>query len=110
MLLSSLFGSEGREQVLQFILARGSGYGREIARFFNVNPSAIQKQLDVLEADEILKSQSIGTSRVYQFNPRYYLFEELKSLLLKARTAYEPTMIEELVANRKRPRRKGKPL
>lgn len=110
MLLSSLFGSEGREQVLQFILARNSGYGREIARFFNVNSSAIQKQLDMLETDGILKSESIGTSRVYKFNPRYYLLDELKNLLLKARTTYEPAMVEELIANRKRPRRKGKPL
>jgi predicted transcriptional regulator len=110
MLLAGLLGSEGREQVLQYILARDSGYGREIAGFFGSNPSAIQKQLELLEVESILVSKKQGRTLVYSLNPRYFLLEELTALLTKARDAYKPELLDNLIKDRKRPRRNGKPL
>jgi predicted transcriptional regulator len=110
MLLAGIFGSEGREQALQYILARDSGYGREIASFFGSNPSAIQKQLELLELESVLVSKRLGRTLVYSFNPRYFLLAELSALLLKAREAYKPELLDSLTKDRRRPRRNGKPL
>jgi len=52
----------------------------------------------------------VGKTIVYRLNPRYAFLEELRALLLKARSFYKPEMIEALTMQRKRPRRQGKPL
>ncbi len=44
------------------------------------------------------------------FNPRYAFLKELTALLKKAKSYYPPEEIEQLDMQRKRPRRKGKPL
>jgi predicted transcriptional regulator len=109
-MLESLFGSEYREKVLIFILARGSGYAAEIAQFFNTDLSQIQKQLDGMEAGGVLISQTIGRTRPYEFSPRYPFLKELKGLLEKALFYYPEPLKERLAMNRRRPRRRGKPL
>jgi len=93
-----------------FLLARGEGYATEIARFFEADLYAIQKQLSRLESSEILVSRAVGRTRVYQFNPRYPFLDELKSILEKALTYYPQGMREGLLKNRRRPRHRAKPL
>ncbi len=109
-MLFSLLGSEYREKVLLFILARGGGYGSEIARFFATDLSQIQKQLEGMEAGGVLVSRTVGRTRLYEFNPRYPFLDELKGLLTKAMTYYPPSLRENLTMVRRRPRRRGKPL
>ena len=109
-MLEELFGSKNRERVLQFILANNEGYAKEIADFYQSSLDPIQKQLERLELGSILVSKKVGRTRLFMFNPRYAFMKELESLLLKARDYYEPEMIERLTKQRKRPRRKGKPL
>jgi hypothetical protein len=109
-MLAPLFGSEYREKALIFILARESGYAAEIAQFFATNLSQIQKQLDGLEAGGVLVSQTVGRTRLYEFSPRYVFREELKNLLQKALLYYPADMKRKLALNRRRPRRRGKPL
>ena len=109
-MLVSLFGSEYREKALVFVLARDSGYAAEIAQFFETDPSQIQKQLDGLEAGGVLVSHTVGRTRLYEFSPRYPFLKELKSLLEKALSYYPDGMKERLAMNRRRPRRRGKPL
>ena len=109
-MLEILLGSTSCEQVLLFILARGEGYPREIARFFSVDYRPIRNQLDKLEAGGILCSRSVGRTRLYSLNPRCPYSKELKALLEKVMRFCPAELRERLVMNRRRPRRRGKPL
>jgi len=102
-------GSVSNERALIFILARDKGYATEIARFFATDLYAIQKQLDKLELGGVLVSHTAGRTRLYEFNPRYPFLKELKGLLEKALFFYPEELQERLLANRRRPRRRGKP-
>jgi predicted ArsR family transcriptional regulator len=109
-MLVSLFGTENSERVLIFLLARNEGYAREIAQLFDTNLYSIQRQLDKLEAGGVLVSRTAGRTRLYQFNPRYPFLNELKQLLQKALSFYPDDVRESLVMNRRRPRKRDKPL
>ena len=94
---------------LIFIQARGDGYAREIALFFEADLYGIQKQLDKLEVGGILASRKVGRTRLHVFNPRYAFLAELQALLARALTFYPETMRTDLTMNRRRLRRRGKP-
>ncbi len=109
-MLTPLFGTENSERVLIFLLARSEGYAREIAQAFATNLYAIQRQLDKLESGGVLVSRTAGRTRLYQFNPRYPFLTELKQLLEKAFSFYPEDVREALLMNRRRPRKRDKPL
>jgi hypothetical protein len=109
-MLKALFGTENSEHVLIFLLTRNEGYAREIAQLFESNLYAIQRQLDKLESGGVLVSRTAGRTRLYQFNPRYPFLPELKQLLEKALSFYPEDVRENLVMNRRRPRKRDKPL
>jgi len=109
-MLEPILGSKSSEQVFVFLVARDEGYATEIARFFDADLYAIQNQLERLEGADVLISKKVGRTRVYQFNPRYPFLEELKNLLMKALAFYPEEIKESLVMNRRRPRKKDKPL
>jgi predicted transcriptional regulator len=109
-MLTPLLGTENSERVMIFLLARNEGYAREIAQLFNTNLYAIQRQLDKLEAGGVLVSRTAGRTRLYQFNPRYPFLVELKQLLEKAFSFYPEDVRERLIMNRRRPRKRDKPL
>jgi hypothetical protein len=109
MLLEPILGSTNRERVLIFFEARGEGYAREIARFFDTDLSPVQEQLEKLESGSVIVSREVGRTVLYKFNPRYPLLEELRLLLSKALSYYPEQLRERLVMNRRRPRRRGKP-
>lgn len=109
-MLEPILGSKSIERVLIFILAREEGYAREIARFFESALDPIQKQLEKLEGGGVLVSRTAGRTRLYEFNPRYPFLKELRNLLEKALSFYTEEEREQLLMNRRRPRRSGKPL
>jgi hypothetical protein len=109
-MLEPILGSISKERVLVYLLAREQGYAREVARFFSASVSPIQKQMAALEAQNVLYSEDVGGTRVYKINPRYPFLTELTNLLNKAITFYPPKQQEQLLMNRRRPRRAGKPL
>jgi DNA-binding MarR family transcriptional regulator len=109
-MLQPLLGSKGSEKVLIFIAARSEGYAREISRFFGMDISTVQNQLDKLELGGILASITKGRTRMYTFNPRYPFRKELTQLLEKALSFYPEDEREKLVMARRRPRRRGKTL
>ena len=109
-MLEAILGSKNRERVLQFILANGEGYAKEIADFYDTSLDPIQKQLEKLELGGVLVSRNVGRTRLFTYNPRYAFLKELKALLEKAREYCNPEEIERLTMRRKRPRRAGKPL
>ena len=109
-MLEPLLGSTTCEQVLLFILARDEAYARGIARFYGKDLYAIQKQLEKLEAGGVIVSRTAGKTRLYCFNPRYPFLKPLRALLEKALSFYKEEDREKLLMNRRRPRRRGKPL
>jgi len=110
IMLEPLIGSKSAERALVFVYARGKGYAREIARFFGADPDSIQKQLVKLEAGGVLIAAQAGRTVLYEFNPRYPFLRELRALLAKALSYYPEREREALTTNRRRPRRRGKPL
>lgn len=109
-MLVALLGTENSERVLIFLLTRNEGYAREIAQFFDANLYVIQRQLDRLEAGGVLVSRTAGRTRLYQFDPRYPFLNELRQLLEKALSFYPGDVRENLIMNRRRPRKRDKPL
>ena len=109
-MLEGLLGSVDAERALLFIAGRGSGYGKEIADFWGATLSSVQKILDRLERGGVLISQRVGRTRVYEWNPRWPFTEELQALLDKALTYLPAADRQRLLENRRRPRRRGKPL
>lgn len=109
-MLEPILGSAGSERVLIFLSVRDKGYAREIARFFETDLAPIQKQLEKLENGGVLVSQAVGRTRVFSFNPRYPMIDELRALLEKTLTFYPDDVREKLAMSRRRPRRRGKPL
>jgi predicted transcriptional regulator len=109
-MLQPILGSENIERILVFIFTRNEGYATEIAHFFEIDLYGIQRQLDKLETGGLVVSHLVGRTRLYAFNPRYLFLPELKSLLDKALSFYPADVREKLLVNRRRPRRRGKPL
>ena len=109
-MLEPLFNSKNAERVLIFICAREQGYAREIARFYEVDPDSIQKQLMKFENGGVLASKLEGRTKIYRFNPRYLFLEELKAMLSKAISFYPQEEKNRIGYVRRRPRRTGKPL
>lgn len=109
-MLAGLLGSVNKERVLVYLAGRGRGYSREIARFFDAPLSPVQKALDGLEAGGVLVSRPVGSTREYEFSPRFPARVELANLLDRAISLYPPDLRDKLLLFRARPRRKGKPL
>ncbi|MCJ7512319.1 MAG: winged helix-turn-helix domain-containing protein [Anaerolineales bacterium] len=109
-MLGPILGCRNSERILVFIQARNEGYATEIARRYKTDLYGIQRQLDRLETGGVLVSRKVGRTRVYIFNPRYQLLPQLKDLLQKAISFYPMAEREALLMNRRRPRRRGKPL
>jgi hypothetical protein len=109
-MLAGLLGSVNKERSLVYLAARGRGYPREIARFFDAPLSPLQGALDRLEQAGVLVSREVGSTREYEFNPRYPARDELAGLLARALSLYPAALRERLLVARARPRRRGKPL
>src|SRR5262245_4184074 len=108
--LKGILRAESQEKVLIYLLLRGSGYGKNIAEFYDVPTNPVQKQLARLEADGVIVSRLIGKVRNYELNPRYPFIEPLKQMLKAAVAAYPAELSSQLLVQRTRPRQAGKPL
>ena len=110
-MLDILFGSKNAERVLQYLLAKETGYIREIALFYEVSPSVIKKQLDKFELANIIVGRNLANIRMYELNKRNPFYEELVALLKKARNTYSDEERMELIRKKRtRPRANNKPL
>lgn len=109
--LEALFGGQAAAKVLLFIENYGEGYASSIARTFEMPVSEIQKQLKKFEAAGILVGRQVGTSRVFSWNPRDPALDGLRELLKSTLEYGIPSdRLKKYYRQRRRPRRKGKPL
>jgi hypothetical protein len=73
--------------------------------------SEVQKQLKKFEEASVLVSRMIGTSRMYTRNPRAPALDGLRQMLRNTLDYDIPDdRLKEYFRQRRRPRRKGKPL
>ena len=63
-----------------------------------------------MERDGLLVKKQIGRTRVYSFSPRYPFTEELSKIVTKAIDLSPASLREKLLLDRRRPRKKDKPL
>lgn len=109
-MLEYLFNSVSKEKVLLYLVARENGYAREIAKYFNLELSPIQNQLNKLEMGGILISKPVGKTKVFSFNLQNPFYNEIYNLIKKALDFLPENERNDLLIYRKRPRRSGKPL
>lgn len=109
-MLDNLISPRSKEHILIFLAGRTEGYAREIAKYYRTSLSSVQNQLLNLETGGIVYSKKAGKTIIYNLNPRYVFYKELVELLKKAINFLPDSEKEKLLMNRKRPRRKGKPL
>lgn len=83
-MLHGLFGNKSIERILLFLLVNEKTYATQLHRILNTPLTPVQKALEKLEREGILKSQYEGKTRFFCFNPDYPLLNELENLLKKA--------------------------
>jgi sugar-specific transcriptional regulator TrmB len=86
----------------------GSSYARELSRLLRAPLSGVQKALQSLEVDGLIAGRSVGRTRVFQLDPRYFARDVLKQFLRRL-CEPETRLQREVSALRRRPRRTGKP-
>src|SRR6266581_8570410 len=78
---SSPFGGGTRTRVLLALSMLDESYPRELSRVLNAPLSGVQKALQSLEADGLVAGRSVGRTRVFQLDPRYFARDVLKQFL-----------------------------
>lgn len=109
MFRSNPFGGTARTRVLIALQLLGESYPRELARVLGTSLSGVQTALRGLERDGMVAGRSVGRTRVFCFDPRYFALRELRAYLTRL-SANEPALEREVQNLRRRPRRTGKPL
>ena len=98
-----------RTRVLLALSLLRESYARELARVLEAPLSGVQKALQSLEIDGIVAGRSVGRTRVFQMDPRYFARDALEQFLRRL-TEPELGLQRQVSALRRRPRRTGKPL
>ena len=110
-MLEGIFGNASAEKVLIYLEIYEEGYPTAIVRTFDgLTLNMAQRQLERFERAGALISSRKGKTRLYGWNPRYPFRPELRALLRKAFEALPPAERNRYLAERRRPRRAGKPL
>ena len=108
MATSSPFGSMTRTRVLLALSLLGESYPRELSRVLRAPLNGVQQALRGLERDGLVAGRSVGRTRVFQLDPRYFARDALKQFLRRL-AGPEAGLRKEVAALRRRPRRTGKP-
>lgn len=106
---SSPFGGQTRTRVLLALGLLGESHLRELARVLETRLSGIQQAIRSLELDGLVAGRSIGRTRVYRIDPRYFAYRELMEYVLRL-AAPEEKLQQRVESLRRRPRRTMKPI
>ena len=108
-IVEAICGNRSAAQVLLYLEAYGTGYGKGIADTYGVAVSAVQRQLKRLEARGVLVSRMVGGSRVFEFETRNPTVRQLRELLRTELATLPEATTRAFYRERRRPRRTGKP-
>lgn len=109
-MIETIVGSKTAEKLLLYLANYRECYAQEVATTFDIPVFSVQKQLLKFEAAGILVSQLKGKTRMFYWNPRFALRQELITFLLRAIELLPESEKHLYFTARKRPRRTGKPL
>jgi DNA-binding transcriptional ArsR family regulator len=93
-----------------YLFHYGEAYPTGAARDLGVQQSAVQRQLEKLEAAGFLVSKLVGRTRLYTFNPKNPATGKLKELVGVFYEGMPLRERERMFPTRRRPRRRGKPV
>jgi len=106
---SSPFGAPVRTRVLLSLRLMAASYPRELARLLGLALNGVQGALRSLERDGLVIGRTVGRTRVFELNPRYFAASALNVYLDKL-SAADTDLQERVALLRRRPRRTGKPV
>lgn len=106
---SSPFGGTARTRALLALELLNESYPRELARLLTSSLAGVQQALGSLERDNMVAARSVGRTRLYRINPRYFARQELEAYLRRLLDS-ESELKRRASVLRRRPRRTGKPL
>ena len=110
MALDQLFGSVTTKRILLHLFHYGEIHAGGIAKDFRSAVTPFLRKLNQLEADGLLVSRTVGRARLYQMNPKSAYTKALRNLVEIAYETMPLTEREKVFHERRRPRRKGKPV
>lgn len=109
-MLEVILGNQTASKMMLYLFHYGEAHASGMAKDMRIALSQVQKQLDKFELGGVLVSKKLGTTRIYEFNPKLGVVKKLKELI---EAFYEAIPLEErekLFSERRRPRRKNKPV
>ncbi|OGY86833.1 MAG: hypothetical protein A2233_05265 [Candidatus Kerfeldbacteria bacterium RIFOXYA2_FULL_38_24] len=98
VMLEKIFGSRTRVKLFRLFLTNEDKefFVREISRTIDEQINSVRRELTSLEKVGILKSQQRDKKKYYKANKNFELFQELRSLILKARVTQERGFIQSI--------------
>jgi hypothetical protein len=109
-MLEGIFGNKTAEKVLLHVFHYGEIYPSAIAQDYDLALDPIKRQLERFESAGVLVAKQLGRSRVFSFNLKSPYTKPIKDLIQITYQAIPLREREELFAQRRRPRRKDKPV
>ena len=84
-MLDTLITSKTRKKLLLkfFLNTTAKAYLRNLEKELDESPNALRIELNKFEEAKLLTSYTEGNKKVYQANPQYPLFGEIKSIIMK---------------------------
>lgn len=107
--LETLFGKTAARALL-YLFHHGEAYGTGLASDLGIPLSAVQRQLQKLEAAGFLTSKLAGRTRLYLVDPKSPSARKLQELVGVFYEGMSLAERERMFRTRRRPRRSGKPV
>ncbi len=83
-MLRVLFDNPNIEKILLFLFINSTGYGSQIQNLLDTPLTPLQRAFNKLESHQVIESYFEKNRKMYQFNTKHPLFDELEALLKKA--------------------------
>jgi DNA-binding transcriptional ArsR family regulator len=109
-MLKVILGSETAAKIMLYLIHYGEAYANGVAKDMGITLSQVQKQFDKFETGGVLISKKIGTVRLYQFNQKLGIVKKFITLVEAFYEGIPLEQREKMFSERRRPRRRGKPV
>ena len=104
---SSPFGGRTRTLVLLSLCLLTESFPRELSRILAMSLNGVQQALKSLEGAGLVSGRTVGRTRLFRLNPRYFAARELEDYLRRLAEP-EVALRRKVESLRRRPRRTGK--